>query len=126
MKMVHHSKKKMKSYRQYDDKVLEEAVQQVKSKEMSARQASQVYGIPRTTIGDYLRGKSLPGCHLGRPPVLPPKVEETLVEKVKDAASRGFGFSRKELFQKRGLFQKYGTTSIDIVIIFYCLYKFSS
>ena len=50
-------------------------------------------------------------CHLfkvqkpsdtGRPPTLPPYIEEKLVESTKKAAAMGFGLSRKQLFIKTG------------------------
>ena len=42
-----------------------------------------------------------PGA-IGRPPVLPPNIEEKLVDTVKKAADMGFGLSRKQLFSKTG------------------------
>ena len=39
---------------------------------------------------------------VGRPPVVPPKLEEKLVETAKKAAEMGFGISRKQFFAKTG------------------------
>ena len=39
---------------------------------------------------------------IGRPPTLPPHIEEKLVETTKKAAAMGFGLSKKQLFIKTG------------------------
>ncbi len=58
--------------------------------------------MPRSTVSDYSRGASVSGCALGRPPALPSKVEEGLVEKAMDAAGKGMGVSRLQLMRKAG------------------------
>ena len=88
--------------RNYSDEKLQEAVSMVRTGRISARQAAARWNIPRATLGDYLRGESIPGCSIGRQPVLKPHVERALVEKVQEAATGGFGISRLSLMAKTG------------------------
>ena len=47
---------------------------------MSAREASEVYSVPRSTLGDKLCGKSLPTVtQRGNEPVISKIVEDRLV-----------------------------------------------
>lgn len=86
--MVHKYKSKGARRGSYDEKKLSEAVSMVQRGTLSARQASTRFGIPRSTLEDYVRGNSLPGCSIGRPPALEARLERGIVEKAQGAAAR--------------------------------------
>ncbi len=100
--MVRHYKKK-EVLRQWSPEDLENALDGIKSGKLSIRAAAKTYNIPRSTISDYLRGKSTVGCALGRPPALPSKVEDNLVSKAMEAADKGLGVSRLQMMTKAGM-----------------------
>ncbi|KAJ8310532.1 LOW QUALITY PROTEIN: hypothetical protein KUTeg_012397 [Tegillarca granosa] len=72
-------------YQKYDTETLEKTLGDVNSG-MSQRQASKVYGVPQTTISDYIRGSTEPGSVPVRPIALPYNAEKTLAIKVIKAA----------------------------------------
>jgi hypothetical protein len=69
---------------------------------LSLRKAEVEFGIPRSTISDRVMGKYEDGCTPGRPPVIPPKVEDDLVQKSMSAYQNGLGLSRHQLMVKAG------------------------
>ncbi|XP_041370288.1 uncharacterized protein LOC121384088 [Gigantopelta aegis] len=84
----------------YDRKNLDDAVTAVRTRLMGYKKASKVFGVPKTTIIDHVCGRYTSGSRPGRPPVLPPKIEEALIKKVIEAANKGFGISKKQLLLK--------------------------
>ena len=88
---------KSKSVRcQYDDKDMERAVTAV-SCGMSIRTAAAQFGVPRSTLHDRLSGKVGPSPSHGKQTVFPEIVERKFAEKIKEAATMGFGLDRKQL-----------------------------
>jgi hypothetical protein len=86
-----------------------------------------VYGVPRSTLGDYISGRSSTGLSLGRPPALPAHIERQLVETTQEAAARGFGVNRRGLIEKTGA--SYWTTAFLLCLLelfFQLCYGFSS
>ena len=79
--------------RQYDADNLTRAVADVKTGTLSVRKAANMYSIPRSTIGNYVNGRSVPGTALGRKPALPQGIERELVNTAQDAAAAGFSVS---------------------------------
>ena len=85
---------------QYSQVALNNAVDAVKSTAMSVRQASQHFGVPRSTIQDRLSGRVEVGISPGKQPVFSKDVEDRLAEKIKGAASMGMGLSRQQIIAK--------------------------
>ena len=76
---------------------LEEAMQAVRDKKLSIRAASCAYGIPRSTLYDYLTGKVEIGCRKGPDSILTIAEEECLVSYALHMAEIGYGRSRDQI-----------------------------
>ena len=63
------AKKKPKKRQQYSKNELEQAIEKVSEGEMSLRQAERAFGVPKSTLSDYVSGKVKIG-HTQRP-ILP-------------------------------------------------------
>lgn len=85
-----------------NDENVERAVDFVKSKNASVRAAAKTFNVPKSTLYDRLSGKTEPGAAKGRQTVFPQDVEDALAEKVKTAASQGFGITRLQFAAKAG------------------------
>ena len=85
----------MAASQRYTQEAVERALDVVRSKQMSLRKASKVFGIPYATFGDKLRGR--------RPVTASPRTvltseEETkLVKWMVELSKRGFGRTRNDL-----------------------------
>ena len=85
----------MEASQRYTQEAVERALDVVRSKQMSLRKASKVFGIPYATLGDKLRGR--------RPVTASPRTvltseEETkLVKWMVELSKRGFGRTRNDL-----------------------------
>ena len=88
-------------YRHWSQEDLEKAKEAVVNG-LSQRKASAKYGVPQATLSDHLRGKIEDGTPMGRPPVFPRKVEESVVQRVVEAAEKGVGVTRLQLMQRAG------------------------
>lgn len=75
-------------YRNYSVEVLRAAVADVKSNKKSIREASEFYGIPKSTIGDKVKGTH--DKNSGRQPVLNTDEEANLAHGISTAATWGF------------------------------------
>ena len=64
----------------YKDVALENALKSIRNGQLSANKASQKFGIPRSTLGDKLRGKYRPGKPVGRDPYLTQEEEKSIVK----------------------------------------------
>ena len=98
--------KKQNKVRQYDETNMHDAVEAVKSGTLSARQAAHVYNVPRSSIGNFITGRSVRGASLGRPPAISRDIEHNLVEATQTAASNGFGINRKKFLINTGALNK--------------------
>ena len=84
---------------QYDSKIMGLALSQVKSG-MSIQKAAKLYGVPRSTLGDKVRGvvpevgKSGPGT------VLTSWEEDMLVNHIKAMAAVGLPLTKKDLLHE--------------------------
>mgnify|MGYP002633021969 CR=1 FL=1 len=87
----------------YTPETLERAVTSVQSGRMSVREASSVYNVPRSTIGDRISGKHELHVPHGRPTHIPKEVEDQIVSAVKMAARRGVGLSRKQILLRTNI-----------------------
>ena len=83
--------------RQYEGQNLSNAIAAVKGGTMSIRQASNHFGIPKSTLGDRISGRVEEGATPGKKPVLPVEVESAIADKIKEAGKMGFGITRAQL-----------------------------
>ena len=54
-------------YKKHDVETIQKAVKSVKSNQMSIRKAAKQYGIAKSTLADYVSGRSTEGVAAGRP-----------------------------------------------------------
>ena len=80
----------------YDDESMRLALTATE-KGLSIRRAASEYNIPKSTLGDRVSGKILPGAKPGRKPYLTPNEEDELVKFLLNCAAIGYGRSRKEV-----------------------------
>ncbi|XP_045181703.2 tigger transposable element-derived protein 6-like [Mercenaria mercenaria] len=80
----------------YDTKQLADALK-AHQNGMSIREASKAYNIPKSTLADRASGRYEVNVTHGRPCAIPIEVEKKIVVRVKVAAERGIGISRKQL-----------------------------
>ena len=57
-------------YEQWDKQSMSHAIKAVVEEGMSIRRAALRYGIPKSTLGDRISGRVLPGCTSGPPKIL--------------------------------------------------------
>lgn len=79
----------------YTDAVFLEALQAVKDKRMSVREAAKHYGVPKTTLLDRLHNRR--GQKLGRTTELSEEEEELIVERLLVLDRWGFPLGKKDL-----------------------------
>lgn len=75
----------------------EECVREVQTGKLSIRKASEMYSIPKSTIGDRISGKYPIVVTHGRPQYIPKEEEDTIVQCVKTAAQCGVGLTVQQL-----------------------------
>ena len=73
------------------------ALSAVLSDGLSIRRAAEEYHVPRTTLGDRVSGRIIPGAMSGKPRYLSDKEEEKLVTFLLRCASVGYPRSRKDV-----------------------------
>ncbi|VDI54723.1 Hypothetical predicted protein [Mytilus galloprovincialis] len=98
--------KKKLNILKYDLKSLENAVDSVKSGQMSVRKAAVHYNVPKSTVGDRVTGKRNIEVGRGRKPALPLELENSIVKSVKRASQLGVGISRRQLLARTGTLVK--------------------
>ena len=76
---------------------MEQAMKAVIQDGMSIRKAACVYGVPKSTLGDRISGKVLPGTKSGPPSYLTEKEEQELVTFLTRSSAIGYGRTRKEV-----------------------------
>ncbi|XP_064633674.1 uncharacterized protein LOC135491633 [Lineus longissimus] len=85
-------------YRRYDLESLEKAYDFVISGAAGPWKASQLFGVPETTLRDRVAGRIRPDTKRSGPPtILAPDVERTMVEHIEDMARRGYGYTRQDI-----------------------------
>jgi hypothetical protein len=88
--------KRLGNYRsKYTEETFLKALQAVKDKRMSLRDAQKEYGVPKTTLIDRLAGRR--GAKLGRTTVLSEEEEEYLVERILVMGEWGFPLAKRDL-----------------------------
>ena len=92
---------------------LQKAYEAVRDKKMTLRQASEIFGVAKSTLHDLLSGKVLFGSHSGPPRLLTQNEEEALVTFLVHCASVGYPRSRKDvLVIVQGVLDKKGYSGI--------------
>lgn len=81
----------------YDKAALQSAVDAVKSKSMGYLKASNVFKVPRPTIFDKVKEKSVINCHTGLNTTLSVNEEKRLADWLVDMSKIGYGRSKQEL-----------------------------
>lgn len=82
----------------YTEHDLREAVQEVRSKELSNYAASKLYGIPTSTLNDRVLAKTgIKSQTLGRAPAIPLDQETKLAEYLRTLEKWGQGLSKEEV-----------------------------
>ncbi len=84
------------TYRQWSDLAMREAMEAVYSG-MSVCKASELYGIPRTTLNDHKSGRKQPGVKPGPRPILSSLEERDLVKFLLTSADIGYGRTKKDV-----------------------------
>ena len=84
-------------YMKYSKENSENAVKSVKDGVYSYRKASQVFGVPKTTIIDHVSGRIELTSKPGGKPVIPLEIENAVAQKVVEAPNMGFGITKKQI-----------------------------
>ena len=81
----------------YSKADLEVTVTKVTDKKLTLRQAEAVYGVPKSTLSDYVSGKVKLGQCQGPPTVLSAKEEGKLARWALEMAAIGYGRSKEQI-----------------------------
>ena len=80
----------------FNKDVIAEAVRKVQNRDMTIRAASEHYQIPKSTLGDHVKG-TVGSNQKGRKTALPEYIEMQLVMWVKKMARFGYGQTGESL-----------------------------
>ena len=84
-------------YKDWSNFAMKAAMQAVLEEGMSIRRAAEVYSVPKSTLGDRISGRVLPGCKSGPPSYLSFEEEVELVRFLYGTAQIGHGRTRQEV-----------------------------
>ena len=93
----------MPKRKQWDKEAMEKAVKAVKRGEMGYKRAVKLYGVPRSTLKDYVKNddaatvRELIDQKIGRRTVLPKCLENDLARYATEMENRLFGLTMKDL-----------------------------
>lgn len=87
------------NYRQWDNTSMLAAMNAVIYQGMSVSKASEVHGIPKTTLDDHVKGRVLPGTRSGPPTLLSSDEEQDLVSFLVKSAEIGCGRTTNEVLE---------------------------
>lgn len=91
-----------RNYANYTETTLKKAIHDVKTKKKTIRQASETYGIPKSTLSDKILGKHIK--KYGGQQVLSSKEEKNVVNAIETSATWGFPLTHYDI---RKLVQSY-------------------
>ena len=83
--------------KQWSNRQIEEAMKAVQKGDIGINQAAREYGIPRTTLKDWVSGRVKHGTKSGPQPYLSVDEETELAKFVKQWAEVGYGKTRKDV-----------------------------
>ena len=84
-------------YKQWDSESMAHAMKAVINEGVSIRRAAERYNIPRSTLGDRISGRVLPGSGSGPPRVLTDCEERELEEFLYHCSCIGYGKTRNDI-----------------------------
>lgn len=84
-------------YKEWDKQSMSHAIKAIVEDGMSIRKAFFRYSIPRSTLGDRLSGRALPGSKSGPPRLLTDREESELENFLFDCSKIGYGKTRKDV-----------------------------
>lgn len=84
-------------YKNWDGNSIIKACDAIRNEGLSQTRAAEEYGIPRSTLGDYFRGRTFPGAKSGRMKYLTDAEEAELARFLIKCASLGFSKSRLDV-----------------------------
>lgn len=82
---------------QYDRSKIEDALGAIRGDQISIREASRKYGVPRGTLQDRLHGRVPENKNMGRDTTLTKEEEESLVQWLSELAKCGFSRKKDDL-----------------------------
>ena len=82
---------------QYSKNELEQAIEKVSEGEMSLRQAEGAFGVPKSTLSDYIPGKVKIGQTQGPPTVSTNEEEARLARWAMEMAMIGYGQPKEQI-----------------------------
>ena len=84
-------------YKEWTEQQMEHALRAVVAGSLSVRLAALHYNVPRSTLGDRVSGRVIPGSTSGPPTYLTASEERELVQFLVRSASIGYAKSRKDV-----------------------------
>ena len=84
---------------QWDQSQMNRALEAVKNKEMSQREASNVFGVPRATIQDRLYKRVDEASKMGPAPLMSHEQETKLIDYACNRAALGMGFGKTQFMR---------------------------
>ena len=88
-----------KKFKKWSEDIMEKAINAVINDGVLIRHAAEDYGIPKSTLGDRISGRILPGSSSGPRKLLTTEEEEDLVAFLRRCAAIGYPKSRKDLME---------------------------
>ena len=83
----------------WNTETLCQAIEEIKDKKLSYREAEAKYHIPRSTLGDYITGKAQIGRKQGPQPVLTQDEELALATWATEMAQIGYGQTKRQILE---------------------------
>src|SRR5258705_11092909 len=91
----------------YSQDNLKEAVEAVRSKQMTLYGASNFYEIPKPTLFERVKGlRGVKSASMGRPTAISHEIEARMAAHIKTMEKWGFGLSKKETLLAIGQYVK--------------------
>ena len=85
------------SYKNWSSQGMANAIKAVTEQGLSVRKAAEMYGIPKSTLGDRISGRVLPGSVSGPPRTLTDSEETDLEQFLFHCSAIGYGKTRKDV-----------------------------
>lgn len=94
--------KPSKVHQTWNKDAMKAAIQAIREKKMGFLRASKTFNVPKTTLRRLVADKDKPldvltSAKLGRKPVLPPELEDSLVDYVLIMEAKFFGLTRRDI-----------------------------
>ena len=85
------------AYKQWNEEMMSRALNAYHIEGLSVRRAADMYGVPKSTLGDRVSGRVLCGSTCGRNKYLTDEEEEDLATFIENCASVGYAKTRKQI-----------------------------